>query len=442
MELANTVELSVSERALESAYGVSVVMFVKYRRHCSLPLESPLARKSIQEETVANGLSGIALCSSRSRSRRDSGSGKHSRRNSHDKEMTSSPKQQRRSGVRDSLGEDGGIVLDPSSILDEIMAKTFSDKESEEEKTPPRGLSNGTTSPVRGTRDKERRTEGEESSRQRSAAMDITSSAGLKSKAKLVSERAGGEMTSLAVPGTQAPSSGEQTEMKSSERKSEIRRSGSINKGDYRKSGGNWGKLRGQITGGKALGMFYHNRHSQHFEDSLEGLERNEALPISPLAETGPQVFSQAPTETEPEVSIHHDVSIQSLCEVKGSVLNRLLSHTMRVHVPDQRMPTLALSPTYPQNSGEPSALQQALQAKKQAQSRVAQRAKKMYAMMEEEVVIGDPTAPRVGQLSPSQLPGGVAETETKAEPTEEAKIEERRPGLEWAYAPTDMPLG
>ena len=103
----------------------------------------------------------------------------------------------------------------------------------------------------------------------------------------------------------------------------------------------------------------------------------------------------------------------------------------------------LALSLT--QSSGEPSALQQALQSKKQAHSRVAQRAKKMYAMMEEEVVIGDPTSPRVGQLSRSQLPGGAIEEEereTVAEPTGEALMDEKRPGLEWAYAPADVPLG
>lgn len=97
-----------------------------------------------------------------------------------------------------------------------------------------------------------------------------------------------------------------------------------------------------------------------------------------------------------------------------------------------------------PQSSGEPSAFQQAL-AKKQAQNRVAQKAKKMYAMMEEETVIGDPAIPRVGQLSRNQLPGGVVEEEkreTQAEPTGEALMDEQRPGLEWAYAPTDIPLG
>ena len=75
----------------------------------------------------------------------------------------------------------------------------------------------------------------------------------------------------------------------------------------------------------------------------------------------------------------------------------------------------------------------------------MAQRAKKMYAMMEEETVIGDPAAPRVGQLSRSLLPGGVAEEEereTQAEPTGETLMDEQRPGLEWAYAPTDIPLG
>ena len=68
-----------------------------------------------------------------------------------------------------------------------------------------------------------------------------------------------------------------------------------------------------------------------------------------------------------------------------------------------------------------------------------------MYAMMDEEVVIGDPTAPRVGQLSRNQLPGGVADeekVETRAEPTEEAHMDDQRPGLEWAYAPSHIPLG
>ena len=68
-----------------------------------------------------------------------------------------------------------------------------------------------------------------------------------------------------------------------------------------------------------------------------------------------------------------------------------------------------------------------------------------MTAMMEEEVVIGDPTSPRVGQLSPNQLPGVVAEDgrESQAEPTvSETPVDEQRPGLEWAYAPADIPLG
>lgn len=74
----------------------------------------------------------------------------------------------------------------------------------------------------------------------------------------------------------------------------------------------------------------------------------------------------------------------------------------------------------------------------------MAQKAKKMYAMMEEETVIGDPGVSRVGQLSRNQLPGGVAdeERETQAEPTGEVLMDEQRPGLEWAYAPTDIPLG
>ena len=309
------------------------MMNVKYRRHLSsLTVESPLAKTSIHEETATNGLSDIALCSSRSRAHRNSGSfGRHSRKNSHDKDV-SSPKQRKVgvSGKRDSLTEDGSIVLDPTSLLDEIMAKTFNEKESEEEKTPPPpGMINGTASSSyragQGRRGSDRERESE-SSRQRSAAMDTTSSVDLKSKAKQVSRRSGSvggegegggegererEVESLTVP-----SSGytESVEMRSSERKTEIRRSGSVNKEDYRRSGGNWGKLRGTFTAGKALGMFYHNRRSQHFEDSLEErpkLEQGqslEALPVSPLAETsssdgfGQTAAVTITTETEPEV--------------------------------------------------------------------------------------------------------------------------------------------
>ena len=68
-----------------------------------------------------------------------------------------------------------------------------------------------------------------------------------------------------------------------------------------------------------------------------------------------------------------------------------------------------------------------------------------MYAMMDEEVVIRVPTAHRVGQLSPTQLQGGVAgkeEIEMQAQSTGEALMDEPRTDLEWAYAPTDMPLG
>ena len=76
----------------------------------------------------------------------------------------------------------------------------------------------------------------------------------------------------------------------------------------------------------------------------------------------------------------------------------------------------------------------------------MAQRAKKMYAMMEDEVVIGDPTSSRVGQLSRSQLPGGAGEKEAAGEsqtqPTGEALMDNQRPELEWAYAPTEIPLG
>lgn len=420
---------------------------LKYKRHHSLPTESPLAKASIQEETPANNgdLSGIALCSSRSRAQRNSGSfSRLSRKNSQEKEKSASPKQ-RRSGVvdnRDSLTEDGGsIVLDPSSILDEIMAVTF--KDSEEEKSPPppttrRGLSNGITDTSSSSLNEQKTTDKEDtmSSRQRSVAMDTSSSQGLRSKAKLVSQRAGSqEMSNLIVP---PPSDhhhirSDVTEMKASDRKSEIRRSGSINKGDdYRRSGGNWNKLRGQISGGKALGMFYHNRRSQYLDDSLEvaqnietgpNLERNDAShPISPLVKTS--------SESE---------------EIRQKALSS--GSTNDTEVRERGGGSLFYSTAHMQSSEEPSALQQALQAKKQAQSRVAQRAKKMYAMMEDEVIIGDPAGPRgVGQLSRNQLQGGNMaaedEIETQGEPTGETLMDEQRPGLEWAYAPTDIPLG
>ena len=60
----------------------------------------------------------------------------------------------------------------------------------------------------------------------------------------------------------------------------------------------------------------------------------------------------------------------------------------------------------------------------------------------DEAMIVG---APRVGHLSPRQLPGGMAEEdphETLGEPTREALMDEERPGLEWAYAPSDIPLG
>ena len=285
-------------------------MYVRYRRHSSyLPIESPLARNSMQDESgVSNGLSGIALCSSRSRAHRNSGSfGKLSRKNSQDKEASSSPKHQRSgvAGQRDSLTEDGSILLDPSSILDEIMAKSFNDKESEEEKSPPpRGLVNGAVSPSQplsaagkdraGAGETKKRGEDEEasSSRRRSAAIDASSSPALKSTAKLVSQRAVQETT----PDSEVPESAVIVKTLSVERKNELRRSGSINRADDRRSGANWG----QISGGKALGMFYHSRRSQYIDDCVEehpraarGLsaERDDTQqPTSPLIKTAAAV--------------------------------------------------------------------------------------------------------------------------------------------------------
>lgn len=319
---------------------------MKYRRHYALPLEPPLARNSIQEESgTANGLSGIALCSSRSRTHRNSGSfSKHSRKNSQDKDPTS-PKQ-RRPGVlekdkRDSMTEDGSILLDPSSILDEIMAK-YNGKESDNEKSPPRGLANGTASPSqplfaqdrdgRAGKEREReetREKGEEeegggerkesqpnrledatSSRQRSAAMDTASSPHIKSKAKLASQRTIQETNRPTESSTETPVV---VKTLSVERKQELRRSGSMNREDPRRSGGHWG----QISGGKALGMFYHNRRSQYIEDSLEeqpgaeagaSVERDDAHPISPLATAqdplpgGKAAVGSSTTESEVEV--------------------------------------------------------------------------------------------------------------------------------------------
>lgn len=129
--------------------------------------------------------------------------------------------------------------------------------------------------------------------------------------------------------------------------------------------------------------------------------------------------------------------------ESDGDVSVHNASHNVMLIVHDLIVMVQCNAFSLIQSSSEPSAFQQAL-AKKQAQNRVAQKAKKMYAMMEEETVIGDPGLPRVGQLSRNQLPGGVAdeERETQAEPTGEVLMDEQRPGLEWAYAPTDIPLG
>ena len=287
---------------------------LKYRWHYALPAESPLAKTTIQEEKpdTANGLSGIALCSSRSRIHHNSGTFRSSRRNS-DKELSTSPSQRRSGGgmdKRDSLTEDGSIVLDTSSILDEIMAQTF---ESEDEKTPsPSRLSNGTASPHRaGLREET------QASRQRSSAIDTTSSPALKSKAKQASQKAVPEMSSLAVPPAELHTAGGGSEvaMRAVDRKNEIRRSGSMNKEDYRRSGANWGKLKGNINAGKALGMFYHNRRSQFFEDSFEdqtkgrGLEQKDTNPVSPLAETAvgfgvKAVRTSSSTEEDAEVSV------------------------------------------------------------------------------------------------------------------------------------------
>ena len=295
-----------------------------YRRRASLPVESSLVSEFIKEESLSNGLSGISLCSSRTRTHRNSGTfGRHSRKNSEDKEI--SPKH-RRSGVmgqRDSFTEDGDIVLDPSSILDEIMGKAFPLGDSDDEKSPTGGRGsrlNGTASPSQplssrgrenrgGVKGREARDEeqpagerrgaqsrsnafldrGQEdtspspsSSRVRSTAMDATSSPQIKTKAKTVSQRAVPEDDLKDVPALM--------KTRSIERKQELRRSGSITKEDHRKSGGHWGQIRGGV---KALGMFYHNRRSQFIDDSLEELSPTERSPsaeqnnpISPLATT------------------------------------------------------------------------------------------------------------------------------------------------------------
>ena len=218
--------------------------------------------------------------------------------------MSSSPGHRKSGGAadkRDSLSEDGNIVLDTSSILDEIMAQTF---ESEDEKTPsPSRLSNGTASPRRsGAKDES------QTSRQRSSAIDTTSSPGLKSKAKQASQRAVPEMISLEVPMPEVHQPGE-VAMRSVDRKNEIRRSGSIKKDDHRRPGGN--RLKGNIDAGKALGMFYHNRRSQFFEDSFEEGPKEQDVdtnPVSPLAEKsvgfGVKAAARTSTSTEEEAEV------------------------------------------------------------------------------------------------------------------------------------------
>ena len=277
---------------------------MKYRRHYYLSIESPLARDSTKEQSnTSNGLGGISLCSSRSRAHRNSGSfGKNSRKNSQETEGAS-PRRKKEGVVdkvgdesqRDSLTEDGNIVLDPTSILDEIMAQPFLD--SGDEKSPPRGLLNGTASPSRElfSRDKDSKPEANEkkvkeevTSRVRSAAMDMASSPQLKSKAKLVSQRTSQESNGLPESSEDTPSNPVLNKARSVDRKQELRRAGSISKEDHRKSGGSWN----QLSGGKALGMFYHNRRSHLVEEGQEEhpLAENgpsdNVHPISPLAET------------------------------------------------------------------------------------------------------------------------------------------------------------
>lgn len=274
---------------------------MKYRHHYYLSIESPLARDSTKEQSnTSNGLSGISLCSSRSRAHRNSGSfGKNSRKNSQETEGASL--RRKKEGVvdnshRDSLTEDGSIVLDPTSILDEIMAQPFLD--SGDEKSPPRGLPNGTASPSRElfSRDKDSRPEAHEkkvkdevtSSRVRSAAMDIASSPQLKSKAKLVSQRTSQESSGPPESSEDTPSNPVLNKARSVDRKQELRRSGSISKEDHRRSGGSWN----QLSGGKALGMFYHNRRSHLIEEGqdehppAENGPSDNVHPISPLTET------------------------------------------------------------------------------------------------------------------------------------------------------------
>lgn len=283
---------------------------MKYQCHYYLSAESPLAKDSIQEESKAsNGLSDISLCSSRSRAHRNSGSfGKHSRKNSQETELRKRKGGTADTSQRDSLTEDGNIVLDPSSILDEIMAKPFTD--SEDEKSPPRGLPNGTASPSRPlfSRNKDSRPQVQEkreedgivSSRQRSSAMDTSSSPQLKSTAKLVSQRTVNESDALPETSEETPPNILLTKAQSVDRKQELRRSGSISKVD-RRSGGSWN----QLSGGKALGMFYHSRRSHLIEEGQEEQQpqaekgpNDDTHPISPLATS--TALEQTPDVKEP----------------------------------------------------------------------------------------------------------------------------------------------
>lgn len=283
--------------------------------------ETSLAGLSIQEESaIPNGLGGISVCSSRSRAHRNSGNYKSSRKSSQDE---LSPKH-RRSGVvdvgmsskdsKESLVDDS-IVLDPASILDEIMAKPFEDSEDEK---PPQGrggqsrIPNGTSSskPMftvgkesrepsgprqdvtsRGKEREELIREGDRrtglgkstahtgsgraeepvamrTSRLRSDAMDSQSSPILKSKAKMVSQR--------TLQEEEEEGKGTLAKTRSMERKQELRRAGSIQSEEQKKSAGSWS----QIPGGKALGMFYHNRRS-HFidQEALDELMHTEKSP-------------------------------------------------------------------------------------------------------------------------------------------------------------------
>ena len=288
------------------------------------PTETSLAGYSIQEESaIPNGLGGISVCSSRSRAHRNSGTyGKGNRKSSQDE---LSPKH-RRSGVvdvgmsskdsKESLVDDS-IMLDPASILDEIMAKPFEDSEDERQPQGKGGqsrMSNGTSSsrpvftvgkesaePSRprqdlGSRGRDREEQSREgdrraghgksaahtgsgqaeepvamrTSRLRSDAMDSHSSPILKSKAKMVSQRTLQE---------EEEGKGALPKTRSMERKQELRRSGSIQSEEQKKLAGSWN----QIPGGKALGMFYHNRRSQFLDQ--EALDELMHLEKSPTVE-------------------------------------------------------------------------------------------------------------------------------------------------------------